>query len=78
VTRCAFDLDDEFSPIWQHPHRRAESASEALSGDHRPFRSKQEHGCRARQCSAPPRALVAPNKAETIEGRPPWEVSLDL
>ena len=31
MTRCAFDLDDEFSPIWQHPHRRAESASEALS-----------------------------------------------
>jgi hypothetical protein len=82
VTRCAFDLDDEFSPIWQHPHRHAESASEALSGDHRPFRglpvSKQEHGCRARQCSAPPRAFVAPNKAEMIEGCPPREVSLDL
>ncbi len=82
VTRCAFDLDDEFSPIRQHPHRHAESASHALGGDHRAFRglpvSKQEHGCRARQCSAPPRALVAPNKAETIEGRPLWEVSLDL
>lgn len=72
MIRCAFDLDDEFSPIWQRPHRHAESAPEVLSGDHRPFRglpvSKQEHGCRARQCSAPPCALVAPNKAEMIEG----------
>lgn len=82
MTRPAFDLDDEFSPIWQHPHRHSGSASKAVSGDHRPFRglpvSKQEHGCRSRQCSALPRALVAPNKALMIEARPPWKVSLDL
>jgi hypothetical protein len=82
VTRHAFDLDDEFPPNWLHAHRHAESASRALSGEHRLFRglpvSKQELGCRARQCSAMPRALVAPNMAEIIEARPPREVSLDL
>jgi hypothetical protein len=81
VTRHAFDLEMSSPRTGCSSSARRERV-QALSGEHRLFRgppvSKQEFGCRARQCSALPRALVAPNMAEMIEARPPREVSLDL